>query len=96
MLRRLEALAIERRAPVASSAGAKCEAKAYGSPSSAASWAPNRLEPENPHRHVEARSRDRPHALARLGGTEVAHQLDNVLRKAVGACVKIAPERASR
>ena len=42
---RAEALAIDRRSPRISTAGAKCEAKANGSPRYAASCAPNRLDP---------------------------------------------------
>ena len=40
-----ESAAIDGRAPASIIAGAKCEANANGSPSAAASWAPNRLEP---------------------------------------------------
>ena len=38
---------------------------------------------EDPDRHLETGAGHRLHPLARLGGLEIAHQLDNFLREAV-------------
>ena len=73
----------------------KCEAKAYGSPSAAASCAPKRLDPR-----IHNGTREPAPGVActswfGCASAEVALQLDDVLRKGVGAG-RVAAERVHR
>ena len=66
-------------------AGAKREAKAYGSPSSAASRAHRGARPQDPQRYVRARSRNGHHALRPgLRLVQQGLQLEDILREAFG------------
>ena len=72
-------------------AGAKCDAKAYGNPSSAGEVGAVQARPQNPNRNVQSGARNCPHLLT-ARGLEVRDELKHVLRKCVGVA-GLAPQR---